>query len=169
MVRISAMVAASYLSLVVAHPSPVVEQRDLIGSVISSLGADATNAAKVASAFLDQKIYPRSSPSDPAYSLPESTLLGSIHIPNTFTYGTKPPVFLFPGTGVPGGITFAYTYARLLDELPYADPIWLNIPRSSLDDAQLTAEHAVITSRNVSVTTFSQGSLNLQWAFTFFA
>ncbi|KAF2168436.1 hypothetical protein M409DRAFT_65422 [Zasmidium cellare ATCC 36951] len=238
--------AANCLSLAAAHPSPVIERRDFIGSVVSGLGADATNVAKVASAFLDgveatvptatistfpqatsaltnvftkgrnfldtipslieagfdpndipsiiegyspadnsinnidpppnKKIYPESSPSDPAYSLPESTLLGSIHIPNTFTYGTKPPVILFPGTGVPGGITFAYTYARLLAKLPYADPLWLNIPDSSLNDAQLTAEHAAyainyiasLTSHNVTIITFSQGSLNLQWALTFF-
>lgn len=245
--RKSFAAGAGLLTLVAPTPSPALERRDFIGSIISGLGADATNAAKVASAareaieatiptatistfpqatsalasaftqgasFLDsvpalieagfdpndiedivegyspadnsinnnnpressRKIYPQASSSDPAYSIPESTLRGSIHIPRTFTYGQKPPVILFPGTGVPGGITFAYNYARLLANTTVADPIWLNIPQNSLADAQLTSEHAVyainyiasITSRNVSVVTFSQGSLNLQWAFKYF-
>ncbi|KAF7193077.1 Lipase B [Pseudocercospora fuligena] len=120
-------------------------------------------------------IYPRASTSDPAYSLPEASLRAAIRIPSTFTFGQKPPVILFPGTGVPGGITYAYNYGRLLAKESYADPLWVNIPKYSLADAQLTAEYAAyamnyiagITNRNVTVITFSQGSLNVQWAFKY--
>ena len=121
-------------------------------------------------------IYPKASPEDAPYSLSESSLRAAIHIPETFTYGQKPPVILFPGTGVPGGITWAYNYARLLANTTYADPIWLNIPQNSLSDAQTTSEYAayaihyisgITQNQNVSVITFSQGSLNVQWAFKF--
>jgi len=61
---------------------------------------------------------------------------------------------------------------RLLATESVADPILINIPGSSLRDATLAAQivaYAInyisdITAQNVSVMTFSQGSLNTQWA-----
>lgn len=117
-------------------------------------------------------IYPKASSADAPYSLPEASLRAGIYIPPSFTYGKKPPVILFPGTGVEGGMIYSYTYGRVLQDKSFADPLWVNIPKFLLDDAQVTAEYAAyamnyiagISNRNVSIVTFSQGSLNVQWA-----
>lgn len=241
MTMLKALLPLPLLTLATAHPHAALEQRDLVGNMVSHLGADGKNLAKVASAlveaieatvptatitspaqassvlsgifatatnFLDtapaliaagfdpddiqdivegyspaqnsvnntnpappKNIYP-ASPADAPYSLSESTLRSGIYIPPTFTYGKKPPVILFPGTGVAGGMTWAFTYGDQLAKEPNADPVWVNIPKFSLDDAQLTAEYAAyamsyigaITNRNTTIITFSQGSLNVQWA-----
>lgn len=226
-----------------AVPTPAIEKRDLLSSVIAGLGADATDGAKILSAVVvaidsvvptttprsfpeataslssifaeatnivdaapelilngfDPKdiedlvqgfsaadnsfnnsntqkpsriVYPKASAHDAPYSVSESSLRGAIHIPAGFTYGRKPPVILFPGTGAPAGQTFAYGYGRVLQNTTFADPLWVNIPSISLGDAQITAEYAAyalnyitaITKRNASIITFSQGSINVQWA-----
>jgi hypothetical protein len=84
-------------------------------------------------------IYPRASPSDPSYDVSESSLRGAIHIPSTFTYGKKPPVILFPGTGTTGYITFVGNFIPLLSNVDYADPVWVNVPGYLLNDAQVNA------------------------------
>lgn len=45
-------------------------------------------------------IYPKKSPADAPYQLEEAQLREVIYIPDSFTYGQKPPVILVPGTGV---------------------------------------------------------------------
>ncbi|KAH9820451.1 putative lipase [Teratosphaeria destructans] len=117
-------------------------------------------------------IYPIAAPGDAPYTVSEAALRSAIYIPSTFTYGAKPPVLLFPGTGIPGGSMFSYNYGTQLAKLPNADPLWVNVPGISLGDAQVTAEYAAyainyiaaITRRNVTVVSHSQGSLNVQWA-----
>ena len=52
-------------------------------------------------------IYPKKGPSDAPYSLLEAQLLAAIHIPDTFTYGKKPPVILTPGTGSTGCLAYS--------------------------------------------------------------
>jgi hypothetical protein len=77
--------------------------------------------------------------SDAAYDLTEAALREVIYIPSTFTYGQKPPVILVPGTGSKGCLTFGANFIKKLTGVSYADPIWLNIPKFLLDDAQVNA------------------------------
>ena len=71
--------------------------------------------------------------------------------------------------------TFIGNYIPLLTGVDYADPVWLNIPGQLLDDAQTNSEYvayavnyiASITRRNTSVLTWSQGSIDAQWAFKY--
>ncbi|KAL1648098.1 hypothetical protein SLS58_002425 [Diplodia intermedia] len=120
-------------------------------------------------------VYPRKSPSDAPYSLGEQQLRQAIYIPPSFTFGKKPPVIFVPGTGTYGGINFASNLRKLLTDVPYADPVWLNIPGALLRDAQTNAEYVAyainyisgISNANVSVISWSQGGLDTQWAFTY--
>ncbi|CCF47409.1 lipase B, partial [Colletotrichum higginsianum] len=120
-------------------------------------------------------IWPRKDPADAPYTLTESQLRQVIFIPQTFTYGTKPPVIFIPGTGVYGGETFSPNLLKLLSNVPYADPVWLNIPGALLNDAQINSEYVAyainyingITNKNSSIISWSQGGLDTQWAFTF--
>ncbi|KAH0541943.1 hypothetical protein GP486_008677, partial [Trichoglossum hirsutum] len=120
-------------------------------------------------------IYPSSSPADPLYSVEESQLRGAIYIPPTFQYGkgSKQTVILAPGTAIPAGTTYAHNFAKLLSQSTFGDPLWLNIPGYTLGDIQVTAEHVayaihyisgITGGQNVSVVTWSQGSLDMQWA-----
>ncbi|KAF2772446.1 alpha/beta-hydrolase [Teratosphaeria nubilosa] len=194
-----------------SNPSSYKERRDLLSTVLSHLGTDATNAVAVANALIngieatvpfttltspEQAISALSGIFDTATNLldtapaliaasfdpsdiqrivegvDEAALRSAIYIPSTFTYGAKPPVLLFAGTGVAAGMMFAYNYGTQLAKLPNADPLWVNILGIGLNDAQLTAEHvayainyvAAVTRRKVTVLTYSQGSLNVQWA-----
>ncbi|KAJ1336183.1 hypothetical protein MN608_02931 [Microdochium nivale] len=112
---------------------------------------------------------------DVAYSFEEAKLRGAIHIPDTFTYGKKPPVILVPATGTKGGFTYQPNLAKLLPKEDFADPVWLNIPGWLLEDVPSNAEYvayainyiAGITSRNVSIIALSQGNLITQWAFSY--
>ncbi|OMP84626.1 Lipase B [Diplodia seriata] len=121
-------------------------------------------------------VYPRKSPSDAPYSLSEQQLRQAIYIPPSFTFGEKPPVIFVPGTGTYGGINFASNLRKLLTDVPYADPVWLNIPDALLRDAQTNAEYVAYAinyisgtsnAANVSVISWSQGGLDTQWAFTY--
>ncbi|KAF9873953.1 hypothetical protein CkaCkLH20_08687 [Colletotrichum karsti] len=120
-------------------------------------------------------IYPKKDAADAPYTLSEQQLRQAIYIPKTFTYGQKPPVIFVPGTGVYGGEAFSPNLLKLLTNVPYADPVWLNIPGALLGDAQVNSEYVAyainyingITSKNSSIISWSQGGLDTQWAFTF--
>ncbi|KAK7549909.1 hypothetical protein IWX49DRAFT_512517 [Phyllosticta citricarpa] len=122
-----------------------------------------------------EPVFPLKGSKDAPYSLSEAELREIIYFPEEFTYGQKHPVILIPGTGVYGGETFEHNWAKLLKDVDYADPLWLNIPQASLPDAQVNSEYvayainyvAGITNRNVSILTYSQGGPNAQWALTF--
>ena len=120
-------------------------------------------------------VYPKKGACDAPYSISESTLRSAIYIPSTFTYGQKPPVVLFPGTGATGYVTFDGNFIPLLTGVEYADPVWVNVPGFLLDDAQHNAEFAAyalnyiasLTNRNVSIIAWSQGNIDAQWAFKY--
>ncbi|KAK6007932.1 hypothetical protein QM012_004746 [Aureobasidium pullulans] len=120
-------------------------------------------------------IYPRKG-SDPKYSVTESSLRSAIYIPPSFTNGKVQPVILMPGTGATGYFTYIGNYISLLTGSSYADPVWLNIPGYLLNDAQTNAEYAAyainyiasITGKKVSIIGWSQGNIDIQWAFKYF-
>jgi hypothetical protein len=86
-----------------------------------------------------EAVYPKKSSSDAPYDLTEAALRQVIYIPSTFTYGQKPPVILVPGTGSKGCLTFGANFIKKLTGVSYADPVWLNIPKFLLADAQVNA------------------------------
>lgn len=108
------------------------------------------------------------------FSVDEETLRAAIYIPPGFTWGKKQPIVLSPGTGGYGYSQFASNIGKLLATTDYADPIYLNIPGALLADAQVNAEYVayalqyfnVMTSRKPAIVTWSQGSLDTQWAFS---
>ncbi|KEQ62899.1 alpha/beta-hydrolase, partial [Aureobasidium melanogenum CBS 110374] len=120
-------------------------------------------------------IYPRKG-NDPKYSVTESSLRSAIYIPPGFTGGKVQPVILMPGTGATGYFTYIGNYIPLLTGSSYADPVWLNIPGYLLNDAQTNAEYAAyainyiasITGKKVSIVGWSQGNIDIQWAFKYF-
>lgn len=81
-------------------------------------------------------MYPQAAPCDAPYSVSESDLRSSIYIPEGFTYGKKPPVVLFPGSGSTGYLTFAGNFIPLLQDVDWADPVWVNVPGLLLDDVR---------------------------------
>ncbi|EFQ33863.1 hypothetical protein CGRA01v4_10758 [Colletotrichum graminicola] len=120
-------------------------------------------------------IWPRKDAADAPYSLSEAQLRQAIFIPQSFTYGQKPPVIFVPGTGVYGGEAFGPNLQKLLSNVPYADPVWLNIPGALLGEPRTNSEYVAyainyingICGKNSSVISWSQGGLDTQWAFTF--
>ncbi|KAG9825606.1 alpha/beta-hydrolase, partial [Aureobasidium melanogenum] len=120
-------------------------------------------------------IYPRKG-NDPKYSVTESSLRSAIYIPPSFQGGKVQPVILMPGTGATGYFTYIGNYIPLLTGSSYADPVWLNIPGYLLNDAQTNAEYAAyainyiasITGKKVSIVGWSQGNIDIQWAFKYF-
>lgn len=119
-------------------------------------------------------IYPSKSPQDAPYSLPEETLRSAIHIPPSFNYGRngKTPVILVPGTAIPAGSTYHFSFSKLGNNAP-VDVVWVNIPRASLPDAQVNAEYvayainyisALCAKQDVAIISWSQGGLDTQWA-----
>lgn len=122
-----------------------------------------------------QTIYPSKSPSDAPYSVSQQDLQDAIFIPSSFSFGQngKKPVILIPGTAVPAGITYFFSFEHLAQAAPAADVCWVNIPRASLDDAQINSEYvayainyisAVSSGVDVSIISWSQGGLDTQWA-----
>lgn len=117
-------------------------------------------------------VYPSKQPDDAPYSLDENTLRSAIYIPESFTYGEKTPVILIPGTFIPAGITYHFSFSKLANFTSNLDPLWVNIPGASLGDAQINAEYvayainyiSAITASNVAVISWSQGGLDTQWA-----
>ncbi|KEQ70161.1 alpha/beta-hydrolase, partial [Aureobasidium namibiae CBS 147.97] len=120
-------------------------------------------------------IYPKKG-NDPKYSVTESSLRAAIYIPPSFQGGKIQPVILMPGTGATGYFTYVGNYIKLLTGSSYADPVWLNIPGYLLNDAQVNAEYAAyainyiasITGKKVSIIGWSQGNIDIQWAFKYF-
>ena len=124
-------------------------------------------------------IYPKKSPSDAPYSLPESALRGAIYIPDTFTYGntSRLPTILVLGTGVYGSTYFYYTnFQNYLYETSLLDPVWLNIPYHLWYDAQVNAEYVAYAINYISaishhtpvvVIPWSQGNMDAQWAYKY--
>ena len=82
-------------------------------------------------------VYPKSE-LDAPYSISEQYLRSAIFIPETFTYGKKPPVILFPGTGSTGFLAFSGNFIPLLSGADWADPVWhLFVVRHPQRDALL--------------------------------
>ncbi|KAJ5092124.1 hypothetical protein NUU61_006994 [Penicillium alfredii] len=122
---------------------------------------------------INKSIYP-SVAGDAPYSIPEHKLRSAIYIPDSFSYGRdgKTPVLLVPGTGIPGGTTYYFSFSKL-GKTTAADVVWVNLPRAALSDAQLNSEYvayaiqylsALCGGRSVAVIAWSQGNLNTQWA-----
>jgi hypothetical protein len=120
------------------------------------------------------KIYPSKATGDAPYSVPEDKLRAAIQIPDTFSFGRngRTPVILIPGTAVPAGTTYNFNFGKLGNSIP-VDPVWVNIPRTSLSDAQVNSEYvayainyisAISAGKSVAIMSWSQGGLNVQWA-----
>ncbi|QSZ34347.1 hypothetical protein DSL72_005938, partial [Monilinia vaccinii-corymbosi] len=99
----------------------------------------------------------------------------AIYIPPGFTWGKKQPVLFSPGTGGYGFTQFDSNIGKLLATTDFADPVYLNVPHALLSDVQSNAEfvayalqylHA-LTSRSPAIVTWSQGSIDTQWAFKY--
>lgn len=119
-------------------------------------------------------MYPSKGSGDAPYSVREDALRGAIYIPESFSYGKggRKPVILVPGTAIPAGISYHFSFSKLGDGSS-ADVVWVNIPRASLSDAQVNAEYvayainyisAISGGGSVAVLTWSQGGLDAQWA-----
>ncbi|SCV32440.1 related to lipase B precursor [Fusarium fujikuroi] len=89
-----------------------------------------------------KSIYPKAASCDAPYTVSEDKLRSAIYIPDTFTYGEKLPVILFPGTGSTGWTAFRGSFIPLLTGVDWADPVWVNVPGLLLDDAQINTEYA---------------------------
>ncbi|KAK6821491.1 hypothetical protein RU639_007949 [Aspergillus parasiticus] len=119
-------------------------------------------------------IYPYKAKSDAPNSIAENTLRAAVHIPRTFSHkrNKKIPVLLVPGTAVPAAITFYFNFGKLRRALPESELVWVDLPRASLDDIQLSAEYvayalnyvSALTSSKIAVISWSQGALDIQWA-----
>lgn len=119
-------------------------------------------------------IYPQKSSTDAPYSVSEQDLRDAIYIPSSYGYGKngKKPVILIPGTAVPAGITYYWSFENL-GSVTNADVVWVNIPGASLGDAQVNAEYvayainyinSVSSGASVSIISWSQGGPDTQWA-----
>lgn len=84
-------------------------------------------------------IYPSAHDDDAPYSVSEEVLRAAIHIPDSFTYGKKPPVVMPPATAAKGGLCYESNLGKLLPETDYADPVWLNIPGWALEEVPWNA------------------------------
>lgn len=149
-----------------------------LASLINGLGGQLTgqNSASNNNPNPPKPVYPKKLSCDAPYTVSESALRSAIYIPPTFTKGQKPPVILFPGTGNTGFQTFSGNFIKLLSGQSWADPVWVNVPRSLVDDAQINAQYAAyalnyiasLTGKNTTIVAWSQGNINTQWAFKYF-
>ncbi|KAF5608528.1 lipase B [Fusarium pseudoanthophilum] len=122
-----------------------------------------------------KSVYPKAANCDAPYSVSEDELRSAIFIPDTFTYGGKLPVILFPGTGATGWTSFRGSFIPLLTGVDWADPVWVNVPELLLGDAQVNAEYAAyalnyvasLSKRSVAIIGWSQGNIDTQWAFKY--
>lgn len=112
---------------------------------------------------------------DAPFSVPEAQLRSAIYIPPGFTKGKKQPILMSPGTGATGGINFETNIGKLLSAGSIADPVYLNIPGALLSDAQISAQYVSYalqylyhyTGKKPAIVTWSQGSLDAQWAYKY--
>jgi hypothetical protein len=148
------------------------------GQIISGLDSG-INEARNINPNSPSLIYPKLDDGDAPYNISERELRGAIYIPPLFSFGrsAKSPVILVPGTGAPGGVTYAPNFAKLLSQTPFVEPVWLNIAGNTLRDIQKNAQFvayainyisSISSSKNVSVITWSQGSLDTQWALKYY-
>ncbi|KAF5967618.1 lipase B precursor [Fusarium bulbicola] len=122
-----------------------------------------------------KSVYPKAASCDAPYTVSEDKLRSAIYIPDTFTYGEKLPVVLFPGTGATGWTSFRGSFIPLLTGVDWADPVWVNVPELLLGDAQVNAEYAAyalnyiasVSKRSVAIIGWSQGNIDAQWAFKY--
>ncbi|KAF5610121.1 lipase B [Fusarium subglutinans] len=122
-----------------------------------------------------KSVYPKAASCDARYTVSEDKLRSAIYIPDTFTYGEKLPVVLFPGTGATGWTSFRGSFIPLLTGVDWADPVWVNVPELLFGDAQVNAEYAAyalnyiasISKRSVAIIGWSQGNIDAQWAFKY--
>ncbi|KAH7259131.1 uncharacterized protein BKA55DRAFT_638931 [Fusarium redolens] len=122
-----------------------------------------------------KSVYPKAASCDAPYTVAEEKLRSAVFIPDTFTYGKKLPVILFPGTGSTGYTAFRGSFIPLLTSVDWADPVWVNVPELLLGDAQVNAEYAAyalnyiasISRRSVAIIGWSQGNIDTQWAFKY--
>lgn len=123
-------------------------------------------------------IYPQKGNDDAPYSVDEGELRSAIQIPSDFNYGkgSEQPVLLVPGTAIPAEATYEKNLIKLLTNSTFADPVWVNIPGSSLADAQVNSEYvayalnyvsSISENKSISVISWSQGGLDLQWSFKY--
>ena len=176
----SARIANGFLTSVTTNATGDLES-DITGALEGLLGVG-DNPSGISSTRNNNPnppttIYPRASNADPMYSVDETTLRSAIYIPPTFTYGRsgKVPTILYPGTGSYAGFNFQSNLIKQLTASPQVDPVWINVPKAMLGDVQLNSEFLAYATHYISsisgspnqqigVVTFSQGSLNAQWA-----
>ncbi|KAJ4253909.1 hypothetical protein NW762_010307 [Fusarium torreyae] len=147
---------------------------DELFSYAKGLGSN-ENGSNNKNAKPPKTIYPKAAKCDASYTVSEEKLRSAIFIPKTFTFGKKPPVILFPGTGSTGYTAFRGNLIPLLTGVEWADPVWVNVPQLLLGDAQVNAEYAAyamnyiasISKRNVAIVAWSQGNIDTQWAFKY--
>ncbi|KAI9717207.1 MAG: hypothetical protein M1828_007400 [Chrysothrix sp. TS-e1954] len=180
--------AASRLAAVQsAYPSDLLGgganlvMQGMTGGKAFSVGNPATDVADFGTCNSDANhnyvpprdtIYPKRSASDAPYDVSEASLRAAIYIPSTFKYGAVEPVLFIPGTGVEACESFAPNIGKLFANTNYADPVYVNVPGNLLADVQTNAEYVAyavnyingITGKNVSVITWSAGSITTQWA-----
>lgn len=116
---------------------------------------------------------------DAAYSHPERVYAGALRMLHDPPVPTR-SVLLVPGTAYGGAEAFNATIARAIRGDPTlgsrAVVATLELPGLSLDDIQDTAEFVAYglralnrkTGQAATVVSWSQGSLNVQWAFKYF-
>ncbi|CAF1120498.1 unnamed protein product [Adineta ricciae] len=117
---------------------------------------------------------------DPQFSADENILRAAMYFPTTFNILNSsdiPAIIMIPATAIPGGQSWASNYAKKFAEEKIANPMWLNIPSFTLQDAQISAEYVAYAinyvsqytgNGNVSVIAWSQGTVNTQWALKYF-
>ncbi|KAJ9659347.1 hypothetical protein H2198_003223 [Neophaeococcomyces mojaviensis] len=126
------------------------------------------------------KIYPRKSPQDAQYNVPERDLRAAVYFPPTFTFSaksTKRPILFVPGTGAYGGVNFISNLGKLLGQDPRYDLAYLNVPGAMYNDTQINSEYIAYAINyvssltgnkgNLAVIGWSQGNLDTQWAFQY--
>lgn len=83
------------------------------------------------------------------------------------------PVIFAPGTASTGTEAYTNNFVKLLSNNSMVEPVVLDIPDNLLDDIQTNAEFIAYSigyvsklagNKNVSVVTWSQGSIDMQWA-----
>ncbi|KAJ8060454.1 hypothetical protein OCU04_010779 [Sclerotinia nivalis] len=144
-------------------------------ALLSGANPSANSANNVNDAVPSSKAFYNTVKGDAPFSVDEETLRAAIYIPPGFTWGKKQPVVMLPGTGGYGYVTYASNIGKLLAATDYADPVYLSVPNAFTSDAQITAEYvayalqyfSAMTSQKPAIVTWSQGSLDAQWAFKY--